>query len=216
MLEKVPSIYNILTESIDVQGFDMEEFKKLTTFQNRVNYCDTRLERLNAGSARVVYKISNDKVLKLAKNKKGLAQNEVEIDQGRQPYLKGIVAQVFEFEPNNLWLTVQYYTPINKIDFKNIVGIDFNDYWDILQYEDYTIHPAKYRLAVTKITPPKIEGYWENEFVSNILDYIAGYDLPIGDLQQLSSYGKTSDGDIVVIDYGFNEDVSKLYARKRI
>ena len=78
---------NIVTESqymkiIDEMAypvsFNMAEFKMLTTFVERIRYCQTRLQRISSGSARIVYKIDNEKVLKLAKNRKGIAQNEAE------------------------------------------------------------------------------------------------------------------------------------------
>ena len=78
---------NIVTESqymkiIDEMAypvsFNMAEFKTLTTFAERIRYCQTRLQSISSGSARIVYKIGNEKVLKLAKSRKGIAQNEAE------------------------------------------------------------------------------------------------------------------------------------------
>jgi mRNA-degrading endonuclease RelE of RelBE toxin-antitoxin system len=58
-------------------SWSIEEFKKLNSFNARIKYCNQHLTRISSGSSRVVYKIDDEKVLKLAKNKKGLAQNEV-------------------------------------------------------------------------------------------------------------------------------------------
>ena len=78
---------NIVTESqymkiIDGMAypvsFNMAEFKTLKTFTARIKYCQARLQRISSGSARIVYKIDNEKVLKLAKSRKGIAQNEAE------------------------------------------------------------------------------------------------------------------------------------------
>ena len=60
-------------------GWDLNTFKKLNTFKSRIEYCDKYLQKINSGSGRIVYKIDNDKVLKLAKNIKGIAQNSTEI-----------------------------------------------------------------------------------------------------------------------------------------
>ena len=61
------------------ESWNIEDFKKLTSFNARVKYCEEKLRRISSGSSRIVYKIDDQKVLKLAKNKKGIAQNNQEI-----------------------------------------------------------------------------------------------------------------------------------------
>ena len=68
----------IIDEMAYPVSFNMAEFKTLTMFAERIRYCQTRLQRISSGSARIVYKIDNEKVLKLAKSRKGIAQNEAE------------------------------------------------------------------------------------------------------------------------------------------
>lgn len=45
--------------------FNHEEFAKLRSFAERVRYCDANLQKLAAGSARIVYKVDDNMVLKL-------------------------------------------------------------------------------------------------------------------------------------------------------
>ena len=79
-------IKKIIKESFIVENypesFDMEFFKRLTnkSFKKRIEYCDQHLERIANGTSRIIYKINDEKVLKLAWNKKGLFQNETEYD----------------------------------------------------------------------------------------------------------------------------------------
>lgn len=61
-------------------NFDLDEFSKLTSFNKRIQYCKERLKRISSGSSRIVYMVDDTKVLKIAKNQKGLAQIEVEAD----------------------------------------------------------------------------------------------------------------------------------------
>ena len=68
----------IIDEMAYPVSFNMAEFKTLKTFAERIRYCQTRLQRISSGSARIAYKIDNEKVLKLAKSRKGIAQNEAE------------------------------------------------------------------------------------------------------------------------------------------
>ena len=61
-------------------SFNMDEFKGIRSFADRVKYCENRLKKLGAGTSRRVYQIDNEKCLKLAKNRKGIAQNIEEIN----------------------------------------------------------------------------------------------------------------------------------------
>ena len=69
-----------LEEAVYPESFDLETFKKIPTFKGRTQYVAERLPKLGAGSSRIVYKIDDGTVLKLAKNQKGLAQNNLEIE----------------------------------------------------------------------------------------------------------------------------------------
>ena len=53
-------------------SFDMEHFKQLKRFNERVRYCDEHLTKISSGSARIVYIVDDKMVLKLAKNEKVL------------------------------------------------------------------------------------------------------------------------------------------------
>ena len=76
-------IRNILWEQFIEEdypaSFNMDEFKMLRSFNARINYCQARLKRISSGSSRIVYQIDDELVLKLARNVKGLAQNEAEV-----------------------------------------------------------------------------------------------------------------------------------------
>ena len=97
--------------------FDMEHFKSLKTFAQRIRYCDANLKRIGGGSSRIVFKIDDQKVLKLAKNKKGIVQNDTEIDRGNDTYYSSILAQVFDSDDDGLWVEMELATPINKYEF---------------------------------------------------------------------------------------------------
>lgn len=64
--------------------FNFNNLLALPSYTKRVNYVEEKLQRISSGSSRIVYKIDEEKVLKVAKNKKGLSQNIVESDWGIQ------------------------------------------------------------------------------------------------------------------------------------
>ena len=75
-------------------NWNVEDFKKLNSFNKRIQYCEEKLTRISSGSSRIVYKIDESKVLKLGKNKKGIAQNEAEIDFSNDYMWDGITAEI--------------------------------------------------------------------------------------------------------------------------
>lgn len=143
-------IYKKLFES-EVLGeeypsnWNIDEFAKLRTYAERVRYCDQHLIKLKSGSGRVVYKIDDEKVLKLAKNPKGVAQNEYEIEWGDDQYHASVLAQTFEAHPNGLWVEMELARPCTKPLFKKILGYSFDDYCTAMRYYYFTnIKPSRY------------------------------------------------------------------------
>jgi hypothetical protein len=195
------------------QSWDIEEFKKLKSFNARIKYCNQHLTRISSGSSRVVYKIDDEKVLKLAKNKKGLAQNEVEIEYGGYNDLSDIVAKVFESDENNLWVEMELARRVKASDFKRIVGYDFELIEQAIQ--NYGVDSGNTKARVKyKIDPEIWDDMWENEFMYAIFGYIGNYGVPVGDLRRLSSYGlvnRNGEDKIVLIDYGLTHDVYDSY-----
>jgi len=195
------------------QSFNMDEFKRLSSFNARIQYCNQHLKRISSGSSRVVYMIDNEKVLKLAKNKKGLAQNEVEIDYSGYYDLAPILARVFDYSEDHLWVEMELAKKVTPKIFKQVTGLDFNGFSDALIYDHRERNPRKFGSFSFK-KPDDMDLYWENEFGLDMLSFMSGYDIPAGDLTKLSTYGLVKrDGQdaIVIIDYGLTNDVYQNY-----
>ena len=202
---------NDLTEDYP-SSFDMDEFKSLTSFSARVKYCQEHLQKISSGSSRIVYKIDDEKVLKLAKNKKGLAQNEVEAEYSQYHDIKDIVARVFDVHPDNLWIEMELARKLTKSNFKQITGFNWDDYTNAIHNYgvDHTGRGHKY----SDIPKELMEEMWEDEFTYGILSFIGSYGVPTGDLERTSSYGvvkRDGQDSIVMIDYGLTSDVYSSY-----
>lgn len=199
-------------------SFNIEEFKKLTSFQKRIDYCKTHLQRLAAGSSRMVFKIDNEKVLKLAINKKGIAQNEEEIRKSDDYLLSNIVANVFEYDDNNLWLEMELAQKLNENLFKQITGFKFVDFTSaLINVYNTTVHSSK-RINGSAIDPDILDQMWESDEIMPFFDYIGSYsDVQVGDLLKMNSYGvvkRESQDTIVLIDYGLSEEVFDTHYRR--
>ena len=209
-------ITNPLAEDLNEDyptSFNIEEFKQLKSFNQRIQYCEQHLQRISSGSSRIVYRIDDEKVLKLAKNKKGLAQNKAEIDYGTEIYLEGIVANIFEYEENGLWVEMELARKITEGEFKRVSGFNFKDFAAALNnyYHERTNYRNGFKM---KVDPEIVAEMWEDEFVYGIFQYLGNYKVPVGDLTRLSTYGIVKrDGEdmIVLIDYGLTDDVYKSH-----
>lgn len=55
--------------------------------------------------------LRSKRVLKIALNKQGIAQNEAEINIFTNPITKPIVAKVYDYDPNFLWIISELVRP---------------------------------------------------------------------------------------------------------
>jgi hypothetical protein len=195
-------------------NFDLEEFSKLTSFNKRIQYCQERLKRISSGSSRIVYMVDDTKVLKIARNKKGLAQNEIEIDYSNYYDIKDITAQVFAYDQNDLWIEMELARKVTPAIFERVVGFTFDDYCAGLRKYDDNINPSRRSWFSSNISKELYDAMWENEFTYDMLSFIGGYDVHVGDLCKLNTYGlvkRNGEDTIVMIDYGLNNDVWQDY-----
>jgi hypothetical protein len=208
---KLTNIYESVVSEDYPQSFDMKFFKTLQSFASRKKYCDEHLKKIAQGSSRIVYFIDSEKVLKLAKNKKGLAQNEVEIDYSDDYMLTNIVAPVYDYHENFLWLEMALAKKVKKSDFKRITGIDFDGFGDVLVSADSLYRDKNLRF---KVDQDLVEEVMNNEFTSGVYDYVANFDVPASDMRRINSYGLikvNGKEQLAIIDYGLTTDVFKNY-----
>ena len=192
-------------------GWDMDEFKKLNSFEKRIKYCNTHLTKLGFGSSRIVYKIDDEKALKLAKNRKGLAQNELEIILSNSSNLDGIVAETFDHSEDNSWVEMELAKELTPDLFKQITGLDWNDY-----IENIEIH---YKYVNSNSNNKSREDFWYNDFALDMFILIGDYmgTIPVGDLMKTSSYGvvkRNGKDKIVLVDYGLSIEIFDKHYRK--
>lgn len=196
-------------------NFDLEEFSKLTSFNKRREYCKDRLKRIAAGSSRIVYMVDETKVLKLAFNKKGLAQNEIEATYSNYHDMKDITAQVFAYDHNDYWIEMELAKKVTPQIFERVVGFSFKDYAAALNNYYHVTNPQKSRyMRKIPMAQEIIDAMWENEFIYDMFTFMSGYDAPVGDLMKMNSYGlvnRNGKDTIVMIDYGITNDVWDEY-----
>lgn len=193
------------------QSFNMDEFKTLNKFTERVKYCDQHLKKISAGSGRIVYMIDNTKVLKLAKNQKGVAQNGVEAQWGGDYYFKSILADVIDSQENDLWNVMELANKCSKSQFKQMIGVDIYNFGMYLKNRELE---NKGRSTIFRIEPEIKEILNKNEFAQSVFEFMDASDSGAGDLGRTSSYGivkRDGHDTIVIIDFGLTNDVYSTY-----
>jgi hypothetical protein len=191
--------------------FDMEHFKNLRKYAERVRYCNEHLRRISSGSARIVYLIDDTKVLKLAKNEKGVAQCATEIQWGNDSYYGHVLAKTIDYHPDDLWVEMELARKVKKSDFQKLEGINFDSF---IKYIHRFYAQNNGRGSGPTIDKNEEEILNENDFTQTICSFMSDSDSPAGDFMRLNSYGvvnRNGEDIIVIIDFGLTQSVYDEY-----
>lgn len=209
-IDKVVKSY--LNEAMD-DSFNLDELSGINSYNGRVRYCNEHLGfPIGNGSSRMVFQIDDEKCLKLAKNRKGIAQNEVEYDKYAESY--GVTPNLYNCADDYSWIISEYVLPAKVQDFKECLGIDFQTFQQfvIKCYNCYAKNGYSRQSAID-------DEYFEelldnNEWLHDLYYYMTDYQLPYGDIIRKANLGmvmRDSEPQIVILDTGLNNDVHKQY-----
>lgn len=186
--------------------FSFDELKRLNTFRKKLNYVSSKLLKIGQGSSRMVFKVDNEKVLKFAKNKKGIAQNIVESDYSLQAM--DIIARVFETdEEEYFWVEMELAKKLTPKRFEKLVGMSLQNIGSYLTARWY------YMKGETK-RPDIPQEVFDHEFYGQLETLMVNYEVVPGDLSRISSYGevlRNGKQTVVLVDFGLNSSVSYEY-----
>lgn len=199
-------------------SFNFNKLSELGSFAARIRYCKEHLGfPIGNGSSRMVFQLDDEKCLKLAKNEKGLAQNDVEYDKEAESY--DVTPNLYSHAEDNSWIVTEYVLPAKASDFKKCLGIDFNTFRNfvICCYNSYARSGRQYH---TEMSDEEFVGLLENnEWLKQLYNYMGDYQLPCGDLVRMTNlgmvmrYGKPY---LVILDSGLSQDVfDRYYSRRR-
>ena len=190
----------------------LSELLNIKSFAGRIRYANEQLIRIGGGSGRIVYNIDDEKVLKLAKNTKGIAQNEAEANAGYYRDTQHIVTKIFDNENNYSWLISEKAKKVTEKRIKELTGISSLN--DLHFYLKNFISQNKGGSDIFGQKDEIVELLNENEFVQDLLNFVNDYSQETGDMGRPSSYGEVlRDGQptIVLTDYGLNDEVYNTY-----
>ena len=190
----------------------LNDFEKIKSFAGKMKAANENLTRIGSGTGRVVYDIDGTKVFKIAKNAKGVAQNEAEINIGYYSYNQNIVTKIFESADDYTWIIAEAGKRVNEKRIKQITGISsLNNLYMYLRNFDSMNHGKGRIFGLDQDVQEELDN---NEFSQDLQNFIADNSQSAGDMGRPSSYGEViRDGQpaIVLTDYGLNDEVYDTY-----
>jgi hypothetical protein len=186
----------------------LQSLAPLKSFAARKRACDARWPKIGAGSSRIVYDLGNGTVLKLAKNQKGIAQNETEADHCMRQWHGDVLAQTLAYDPDARWIVQQYAAKARKADFLAQFGVSLEEIgiWLAAQCFPYN----RWRTC-EEATQTRLQ---DHERFADIVTCALNFDLHCGDMGRLSSWGLVNN-QLVLKDYGLTRsNYEEYYARK--
>jgi hypothetical protein len=203
------------------EGFNIDDLKAQSSFTGKARYLRSHgLDKLGAGSSRAVFGADNDTVIKVAKNKKGLAQNKVEAELSANVGPDAPIAIVKDSDPDNIWIEAERARKAKPTDFKNILGFPMETIMKVIR-ERADDNTGRHRgnnpywyLSDRNL----YEQIADTDFIANVVDIVVDHNLSMGDITRISSWGvvnRNGAPQLVLVDYGLDDQVLKQYYRRR-
>ena len=190
----------------------LDEFEEIKSFAGKIKYADQNLQRIGSGSGRVVYDIDGEKVFKIAKNTKGVAQNEAEESAARYKDYDDILTNVYESANDDSWIIAEKAKKVNEKRIKELTGIlSLNDLHMYLRNFDSQNHGGRKIFGLDANIEDELNN---NEFVQRLINFSTDYSQHTGDYGRPSTYGEVmreGSPSIVLTDYGLNDEVYDTY-----
>lgn len=211
----------ILTEKIrsssvfSSEKFSINQFKKLAETGDEkplLEYAENFLEKIGTGSSREVFVLTSKTALKIALSEAGRAQNvnEVKLQKSRKIDTT-LFAKIYSYDKIKFnYVIAELVRPLTSEDeFATSTGIDF-DYLDQLFYYEEYIRLG--RKSGYFNLPDLLDLKGKNKFFNSIWNASIGEKrLMAGDLASIEQWGKTSEGRVVLLDYGLSETTFKTF-----
>jgi hypothetical protein len=211
----------IITEVPLPPDWDEEQMKKQkgTTFKSRVAYAISKSKKIGMGSSRVVVKLEEGgkpTALKIAKNRKGEAQNQAEIDLLSDGYISQmeIVIPIVDWDKSDppVWLQTELArVPKSSKEICDYLGC--KSLSSLLEfangYKHSTLGYSIQQQILKTIEPQKEETFL---YYAQSLAELVDFNVNLVDFMQYQNWGFYH-GKPVIIDIGFTKEVAKLYGQ---
>ena len=208
---------NEITEAPLPADWDASQYSPGSTFKQRLGYALERAKRIGSGSSRIATDIEYEgrpTVLKIAKNRMGLAQNNVEVDILDDGYASqlGILIPMIDYDKQNrepTWIHTELAQKATEKQLAELMGVDSLN--EIVQLATAMSGKSKLYNYQQLIAHMKKKGKSEeqidtaNEYANKLVDLSSSYEVELGDLNRKANWGLYQ-GKPVIIDAGANSN----------
>jgi hypothetical protein len=210
-------IHELLSEAPLPDDWDKSAYKSNTSFASRVRYAKERAKRIGGGSSRVAFEIEYEgrpTILKIAMNKKGLAQNDYE-SSILNDYTLTIAIPMIDYDEENdppTWIHTEKAEKMKPTQFKKFFnGLTPDEMMHVVRFMT-----GKEGIKVSSEVEERYnEIYEDNETISELVSVIGNYDISPHEFSMLSNWGIYK-GEPVLIDVGGSSQViSQHYSPKQ-
>lgn len=188
-------------------SFNMKEFQSLPSSEIMTVYAMNYLEPLGSGSSRTAFVLTPKKVLKIARNEKGIAQNQAELQVYTDPATADAAAKIYDADSQGRWIIADLVRPLtNPQEFKSLTGVEWQEFVeDLVATISAFARKSGMQLRASA-----------HEFTKKVFKMAekGSNRLKLGDLTVIDHWGKTPDGRVVILDYGFTEEVGAKHYPK--
>jgi hypothetical protein len=201
---------DFLNEAPLPDDWDEDIYNERIPFTTRVKYATERAKRAGAGSSRIAFIIpyqGRNTILKVAKNSKGMAQNEVEAQTFEDWYLKSlnIIIPMIDYDERNqspTWIHTELAAKIKDSDFIRITGANLSL---LIDYAENASGRRRHRnLDFSSVNE-------DSDLVQSLTDFVGNFThIPTGDLKRLANWGMYN-GNPVIIDLGLDDTVMQQH-----
>ena len=205
-----------LIETPPPEDWDRDIFK--SSYRKQITYAMERAKKIGSGSSRVVFEIpfeGRPTVLKIAKNAKGLAQNEAESDYSLFRMYPDITCPIIDYDEGGYkWIHLEKAEKLTKSFFKSKEGFSFEDFGYMLRDSEQRRNGRKGRNFEVNfenlVNKDEIEKIRESEIYADVEGLMGDFDILAADLQRLTNWGLYK-GHPVIIDLGFNSEIARTH-----
>jgi hypothetical protein len=180
------------------------KFFNLAISNTYKNVAGGKEEVPGTGSSRQVFDIGNDRVLKLAKNKAGIAQNTMEMRiQNSNP----LFAKIFDVDKKGLWVIAEKITPFKSGEFE-----DFTEIPEIINEKEFINKFHKLDEATLRDIKKDLRLSDKATIILKQMIMAAlKYNLLLGDTLDPKHWGLNSSGEMKLYDYGLDNKLFDTY-----
>lgn len=206
--------------------WDPQQFQQRgTTFKSRLAYALERAKKLGTGSSRVATVIEyqgRPTVLKIAKNNKGLAQNEVEANVLSDGYAQqlGVLIPIIDYDQQHakpLWIHTEMATKASEAQLCNVMKC--NNLYELVDLANAIAGKNKFVTYPGMIERMEKRGasvddiQTATEYANDLAELSSNFDIKLDDFARKANWGLYQ-GKPVVVDVGFNEKVYQTHYRR--